>query len=153
MVTKPILGLLLILTAVPMAYASMPPSLLEGCVTSDSSDERVRQCHATLMTNYERLFTGWLYELDRNDELQDKLTNNTAHYKAEVHVWQTKYAHLLAQQGGTSIQDQVANLTDRVTAVETKAATNESLIYIIQNMLRTVQTDIADIFLKINSVR
>ena len=125
MVTGILLGLFLVIATVSVAHAQ---ASVEMCELNETMSMEFR-------------------------ELRADYANDTAHLKTEVHIWQLKYANLLAQQGNFSTQDQIANLTDRVDAVETKATTNESLIYIVQNMLRTVQTDIADIFLKINSVR
>ena len=106
-------------------------------------------CVEGVTSDYRTLFEAY-HTLHHNHTINIRTVE---HLQDEVNVWQTKYTHLLAQQGNSTIQDKVANLTDRMDAVETKAATNESLIYIIQNMLRTVQTDIEDIYLKINSVR
>ena len=109
---------------------------LEGCVYS------LFNSYTSLIDQYHTLHHNHTINIRTVEHLQD-----------EVNVWHNKYNYLLAQQGNQTIQDKVANLTARVDAVETKASTNESLIYIIQNMLRTVQTDIEDIYLKINSVR
>ena len=153
MVMKALLGLFLVLATVSMVHGQNTPELHASCATEGAGVDKLKSCLNHLNRDYSFVYNQFFETIKYNAELETKLQNTTEYHKAEVHVWQTKYAHLLAQQGGTSIQDQVANLTDRVTAVETKAATNESLIYIIQNMLRTVQTDIEDIFLKINSVR
>ena len=106
-------------------------------------------CRKLVLSGYSKLYSEY-HDLHHN---HTENIRTIEHLQDEVNVWQTKYNYLLAQQGNQTIQDKVANLTDRMDAVETKASTNESLIYIIQNMLRTVQTDIEDIYLKINSVR
>ena len=79
--------------------------------------------------------------------------NKTKALEEEVQLWKNKYSYVISQHGNATIQDQIANLTARVDTVETQTERNESHIYIIQNMLRTVQTDIESIWLKINSVR
>ena len=93
-----------------------------------------------------------LYEELEIDVFAAHNTELTA-LKSEVQLWKSKYNYVIVQHGNYSVQDQITNLTERVSTVETKAKTNESLIYIIQNMLRTVQVDIDSIWLKINSVR
>ena len=145
MVTRIVLGALLILAAIPSAYAMFAPDTFDDC--------DAERCYDRLLSSYNTVYKIWSSQNVQLAELNTQLKNSTAYYEAEVYIWQTKYGQLLAQQGDTSVQVEIANLTDRMDAVETKAATNESLIYIIQNMLRTVQTDIEDIFLKINSVR
>ena len=85
--------------------------------------------------------------------MEQRYINETAALKAEVQLWKNKYSYVISQHGNATIQDQIANLTARVDAVETQTERNESHIYIIQNMLRTVQTDIESIWLKINLVR
>ena len=145
MVTRIVLGALLILAAIPAAYAMFAPDTFDDC--------DAERCYDRLLSSYNNVYKMWSSQNVKIAELNTQLENTTSYYETEVQLWKAKYTNLLAQEGGTSVQVQIANLTDRMDAVETKAATNESLIYIIQNTLRTVQTDIEDIFLKINSVR
>ena len=90
-------------------------------------------CHEIIISDYTKLY-GMYHTMYHN---HTENIRTIEHLQDEVNVWHNKYNYLLAQQGNQTIQDKVANLTDRMDAVETKAATNESLIYIIQNMLRT----------------
>ena len=125
----------------------MPQQYVGDCLESNGFCKHdVYQKYGIMLNQYHSFWHNYTDTITKQE-------TTIAHLQGEVHVWQSKYNHLLAQQGNSTIQDQVANLTDRMDAVETKAATNEPLIYIIQNMLRTVQTDIEDIYLKINSVR
>ena len=93
-----------------------------------------------------------LYE-EFNTDVTAEFESEVALLKSEAQLWKSKYHYVIVQHGNYSIQDQITNLTERVSTVETKARTNESLIFIIQNMLRNVQVDIDSIWLKINSVR
>ena len=134
----------------------------EGLVDGDATGHEF--CLNTLISNYEDLHSAY-NSTDRDlvyvQGLYYELENDiTAIYNAdvlrltgEVQLWKNKYNYVIVQHGNYSVQDQITNLTERVSTVETKAKTNESLIYIIQNMLRTVQVDIDSIWLKINSVR
>ena len=155
MVTKIALFLLIaVAITVPTTYAVLPSSMLPDCTSTAVTASQYKTCYDYLFTVYDSLYLTFEETHQDNLMLKTQLENTTSYYEAEVQLWKAKYTALLLQQGGNStMQDQIANLTARVDAVETKAATNESLIYIIQNMLRTVQTDIEDIFLKINSVR
>ena len=146
--------MLLVLATIPVAHAYLLPPAYEACPDYATDKAALEDCYDVLLSAYTGVFDMMLSESQKRADIQVQLQNTTSYYEAEVQLWKAKYTALLSQQGGNStMQDQIANLTARVDAVETKAATNESLIYIIQNMLRTVQTDIADIFLKINSVR
>ena len=155
MVTKIALFLLIaVAITVPTTYAVLPSSMLPDCTSTAVTASQYKTCYDYLFTVYDSLYLTFEETHQDNLMLKTQLENTTSYYEAEVQLWKAKYTALLLQQGGNStMQDQIANLTARVSTVETKAATNESLIYIIQNMLRTVQTDIEDIFLKINSVR
>ena len=116
---------------------------------SEVSSYAVENCVESLYDSYTTL-------ADAHETLHHNHTKNIRtieHLQNEVSVWHGKYDYLLSQQGGTSIQDQVINLTERMVAVENKTAVNEGIIYKIQNIVRTIQVDIADIYLKINSVR
>ena len=147
-----LVALLAVASTVSIAYA-FEPETLRDCTTETEFDD-LMTCHKGLVATYVSFWE--IHESNANSYtvLKEKYEQE----KTESSLWKAKYTALLGQQnvtsqGNSAMQDQIANLTARVSAVETKAATNESLIYIIQNMLRTVQTDIEDIFLKINSVR
>ena len=153
-----LITLLVIVGMIPIASANhpdqfirdqdmLPSRYVNDCISSGGwCVQEVKSKYAAMVNQYHSFWHNYTDTITKQE-------TTIAHLQGEVHVWQSKYNHLLAQQGNSTIQDKVANLTDRMDAVETKAATNESLIYIIQNMLRTVQTDIEDIYLKINSVR
>ena len=125
------------------------------------TDSEQATCITSILRDYESLhFAHSSAEESRGlweesyYHLRQESANKTSALEAEVQLWKVKYTNLLSQQGGSStMQDQLTNLTARVDAVETQTERNESHIYIIQNMLRTVQTDIESIWLKINSVR
>ena len=152
----------IVFASVGVATAFSPVETHRDCFNSNSTDTDV--CVENVLRDYELINNNaknQIETLERHNEFLngnlnlalDANRNGMKELQDEVTLWKNKYSYVIAQHGNYSIQDQITNLTDRVTAVETKAATNESLIYIVQNMLRTVQTDIADIFLKINSVR
>ena len=147
-----LVALLAVASTVSVAHA-FAPETLRDCTTETEFND-LMTCHKGLVATYVSFWE--IHESNANSYtvLKEKYEQE----KTESSLWKAKYTALLGQQnvtsqGNSAMQDQIANLTARVSAVETKAATNESLIYIIQNMLRTVQTDIEDIFLKINSVR
>ena len=122
-----------------------------ACVNDILKDyQRIYDSHLRVEENYHDSNIFW--ENTLNSE-RSKVANKTQNLESEMQLWKAKYHYVIVQHGNYSIQDQISNLTERVSTVETKAKTNESLIYIIQNMLRTVQVDIDSIWLKINSVR
>ena len=130
------------------------PHELSDCTVHNNVDN-MRSCHEGIMLNYEAMWDIHLSNVGEYKTLQTKY--NTL--ETDYNILKIQYAQLLQQGNGTvqagnsTMQDQIANLTARVSAVETKADRNESLIHIVHNMLRTAQADIADIYLKINSVR
>ena len=132
------------------------------CFDNNSTDTDV--CIKNVLDDYEFFYNNHLRQMDNLRDHSDWLSaalnamdedhlNKTKILEAEVQLWKNKYNYVISQHGNVTIQDQIANLTARVDAVETQTERNESHIYIIQNMLRTVQTDIESIWLKINSVR
>ena len=152
----------IVFASVGVATAFSPVETHRDCFNSNSTDTDI--CVENVLREYALIDNNAKHQIkileDHNRFVSGLLSSSSQEHqkevtvlKAEVQLWKNKYSYVIAQHGNYSIQDQITNLTDRVDAVETKAATNESLIYIVQNMLRTVQTDIADIFLKINSVR
>ena len=137
-----VLAMVVILSSTTLVYGLTDPSYHTKCFDDNSTMTVVKSCHESLLGNYEVLYITYHATLDASTDMQN-----------EIDLWKNKYNHLLIQQNNMNIQDQIINLTERVTAVENKTATNEGLIYKIQNIVRTIQVDIADIFLKINSVR
>ena len=131
------------------------------CFSENDDDEfclnRLMSDYRLLHGSHENLSERYNAQADKHDIIMEMMQNRSdakiESLEGDVKMWKAQYYYVITQHGNSTIQDKVANLTARVDAVETKAATNESLIYIIQNMLRTVQTDIEDIYLKINSVR
>ena len=132
MVTKIALFLLIaVAITVPTTYAVLPSSMLPDCTSTAVTASQYKTCYDYLFTVYDSLYLTFEETHQDNLMLKTQLENTTSYYEAEVQLWKAKYTALLLQQGGNStMQDQIANLTARVDAVETKAATNESLIYI-----------------------
>ena len=112
-----------------------------------------QHCFLELTFKYGTLYDIYGLELDNKTKFIEAQTTQVKHLSDEVNLWKNKYNHLLTQQSTLNIQDQVINLTERITALENKTAFNEGVLYKLQNIIRTVQVDIADIYLKINSVR
>ena len=135
------------------AYA-LNPYTMSDCTTHNNLSD-MSACHNGIMTHYE---ATWDILQSNIGELKTMQTKYNA-LEADYNILKIQYAQLLqqgnstVQVGNSTMQDQIANLTARVSAVETKADRNESLIHIVHNKLRTAQADIADIYLKINSVR
>ena len=148
-----VIALIIFASMIPIAYGINDPALYEGCFDGNVTLSTAKHCYTDLYYFYVVMYDSYDIIIAEHRTLNEKYDNDTKALKEEVQLWKNKYSYVIAQHGNYSIQDQITNLTDRVDSVETKAATNESHIYIIQNMLRTVQTDIEDIFLKINSVR
>ena len=119
----------------------------EECTSAEGYE--LENCMDSIYYDYVKVFEAY-HTLNHN---HTETVRTTEHLQDEVNVWHNKYNYVIAQHGVHTIQDQLVNLTERMNTVETKASTNESLIYILQNIVRTVQVDIADIFIKINSVR
>ena len=149
-----LVALLAVASTVSVAYA-FEPETLRDCTTETEFND-LMTCHKGLVATYVSFWEIHESNVSTYLALQERYEQE----KTESALWKAKYTALLGQQGNSTIQsgnstiqDQIANLTARVSAVETKADRNESLIHIVHNMLRTAQADIADIYLKINSVR
>ena len=103
-------------------------------------------CVRTLSQDYQTLTDAYTI-LHHNHTEQ---TRTIEHLQDEVNVWQSKYNHLLLSQGAP---DQIENLTNRVVSLENQTAVNEGYVFQLRSVVKSLQADVADIYLKINSVR
>ena len=148
-----VIPLVIFVSMMPIAYGINDPAIHENCLDGNSDLLFAEQCFNDLFYFYDALYGSYNIKVNEYNNLVTKYDNDTKVLNDEIKLWKAKYHYVIVQHGNYSVQDQITNLTERVSTVETKAKTNESLIYIIQNMLRTVQVDIDSIWLKINSVR
>ena len=141
----------LVFVSIGTAFAFKPVEDHIACFNNNSTATEV--CIDDILLDYEhneRNYKSQIERLQNHNEFVSGLLdyseqlyhNDTTILKTEVQLWKNKYSYVISQHGNATIQDQIVNLTARIDAVETQTERNESHIYIIQNMLRTVQTDI-----------
>ena len=120
----------LVFGSVGVASALVPVQFHIDCFDNNSTATEV--CIENVLSDYEHMDRNYKYQIENLEQhnqfvsglldySNQKYNNDTAALKAEVQLWKNKYSYVIAQHGNYSIQDQIANLTDRVTAVETKA--------------------------------
>ena len=122
-------------------YGFPKPLAYESCGNS---------CFHDLSNSYTILYKIYGLELDNKTKFIESQDRQISHLQDEVNVWQSKYNHLLLSQGAP---DQIENLTNRIVSLENQTAVNEGYVFQLRSVVKSLQADVADIYLKINSVR
>ena len=150
-----------IFTCMSSAYAvSSAEFHLECFAIGEDEDDCLDELfddYIELHGDYNQTLASYDESLASHRTVTELLINTTGaeinELESEVRLWKSKYHYVIYQHGNYSLQDQLVNLTERVSVVEEKSSTNEWLIYQLRAVTKALQVDINDIWIKINSVR